>query len=118
MHMIDRVAPAPVKMEEPGASTSGESEIRPSLLDTLRSPRPSDLARKRKIHTNPPPVGKKRSQAGTSAGRKHNPKTVTLSRRASEFPDEHLTASGGKLFGQLVLFCAKGVPGAAVVSCS
>ena len=57
-----------------GASV--ESEIRPSLLDTLRSPRPSDLARKRKIYANPPPVENKRSQAGTSA-RKHNTKTVT-----------------------------------------
>ena len=57
-----------------GASV--ESEIRTSLLDMLRSPRPSDLARKRKIHANPPPVGNKQSQAGTST-RKHEPKTVT-----------------------------------------
>ena len=75
---------------------SGESESCPSLLDTLRSPRPSDLARKRKIHFNPP-AGKKRSQAGNSAG-KHNPKTVTPSQRALKFPGEQLTASGGKLF--------------------
>ena len=78
-----------------GASV--EYEIRPSLLDTLQSPRPSDLARKRKIHANPLPVGKKRSQAGTSA-RKHDPKTVTPLHRACEFPGEHLAASGGKLF--------------------
>ena len=75
---------------------SGESESRPSLLGTLRSPRPSDLARKRKIHFNPP-AGRKRSWAGTSAG-KHDPKTVTPSQRALEFPGEQLTVSGGKLF--------------------
>ena len=39
---------------------SVESEIHPSLLEMIRSPRPLDLARKRKIHTNPPPVGKRR----------------------------------------------------------
>ena len=43
-------------------------------------------------------MGKSEPEAGTSAVRKHDPKTVTPSRRASEFPDEHLTASGGKLF--------------------
>ena len=31
-----------------------------SLLDCLKSPTPSDLARKRKIACNPPPKGKKR----------------------------------------------------------
>ena len=76
---------------------SGDSEICPRLLDMLQSPRPSDLARKWKIRTNPPPVGKKRSQTGTSAW-KHDPKLVTRSHRAYQLSSEHLTTSGGRLF--------------------
>ena len=86
-----------------GASSSYDSESEsstcpscPSLLDKLRAPRPSDLGRKRRIHTNPPPVGKKRSLYGTSAG-KHDPKSVSPA-RVTEFPGEHLTVSAGKLF--------------------
>ena len=56
-----------------------------------------DLARKRKIHANPPPGGKKRSQAGTSA-QKDDPKTDTPLQRACKFTGEHQAASGGKLF--------------------
>lgn len=37
-----------------------------SLLDKLRSPVPSELARKRKVSTNPPPVGQKRSKGGSA----------------------------------------------------
>ncbi len=89
---------------DPNASTSSststsssESSSCPSLLDKLRAPRPSDLGRKRSIHANPPPVGKKRSLYGAAAG-KHDPKGVSPSQRAKEFPGEHLTVSAGKLF--------------------
>ena len=78
-----------------GASV--ECEIHLSLLDTLQSPRPSNLARKQKIHTNPPSVGKKRSQAGTIAC-KHNPKIVTPLHMACKFLCEHLAALGGNNF--------------------
>ena len=74
-----------------------ESRTYPSLLDKLRAPRPSDLGRKRCVHANPPPVGKKRSRQGAIAG-KHDPKTVSPTQRAREFPGEHLTVSAGKLF--------------------
>ena len=56
------------------ASTSGESSESTrssqlvSFLDRLKSPRPSDLARKRKIGTNPPPKGKRTCRGqGTTA---------------------------------------------------
>ena len=44
-------------------SGSGDSFSEPSLLlPHLRAPRPSDLARKRAVHRNPPPTGKRRSR--------------------------------------------------------
>jgi hypothetical protein len=56
------------------------------------------LARKRKIHANPPPVGKKRSQTTSTGKRNYDPKKVSPSERVREFPGEHLTVSSGKLF--------------------
>ena len=55
-----------------GAYSRGESRALSegnsvaSLLDNLRSPVPSELARKRKVSTNPPPVGQKRSKGGSA----------------------------------------------------
>ena len=46
------------------------------------------------MQCNRPPVGKKRSFAATGS----NPKTVKPAERVREFPGEHLTVSGGKLF--------------------
>ena len=46
-----------VSEEEESHETSGESRAESetiSLLDRLRSPTASDLARKRKVHCNPP----------------------------------------------------------------
>ncbi|CAB4034674.1 zinc finger MYM-type 1-like [Paramuricea clavata] len=68
----------------------------PSWFDKLKAPRPSDLARKRKI--NPPPVGKKRSQTTSTGKRNYDPKKVSPSERVREFPGEHLTVSSGKRF--------------------
>ena len=65
-----------------------------SLLDRLKAPTPSDLARKRKIACNPPPKGKKRS-CGRGA---NNPKSVTPIQRVKENPDECLTVSNKQLF--------------------
>ena len=45
---------------ESEALSEGNSVV--SLLDKLRSPVPSELARKRKVSTNPPPIGQKRSK--------------------------------------------------------
>ena len=84
------------------ASTSGESSESTrssqlvSFLDQLKSPRPSDLARKRMIGTNPPPKGKRTCHGqGTTAT---EPKGVTPAQRVREFADEALTVSSGRLF--------------------
>ena len=65
-----------------------------NFLDKLRAPKHSEICRKRKVHTNPPPVGKKRS---VCVG-KYDPRSVRPSQRASEFPSECLVDSAGKLF--------------------
>ena len=65
-----------------------------SLLDALKAPQASELARKRKIDSNPP-VGKKRSRGQGSS----EPKSVSAKDRVNEFPDECLTVDrSGKLF--------------------
>lgn len=89
-----------------GAATSGcESDNESStstslsLLERLRAPRPSDLGRKRSIHVNKPPIGKKRSLCGgAGAAGKHDPKSMSPSQRVNKFPGENLTVSAGKLF--------------------
>ena len=69
-----------------------------SLLDRLRAPAPSALARKRKVGVNAaPPTGKKRS-SGLALKASYVPKGITPSQRASEFPREQLVVSAGKLF--------------------
>ena len=65
-----------------------------SMLDKLRSPTVSSLSRKRSVHCNLPPSGKKRS----SGTRKYDPKSVSPAKRVSEFTGEELTASAGRLF--------------------
>ena len=65
-----------------------------SLLEQLRSPTPSVLARRRKFKSNPPPKGTKR---GKGAG-KANPKSIVPSDRVKEYREEHFTVSNHKLF--------------------
>jgi hypothetical protein len=65
-----------------------------SLLDKLRTPKRSDISRKRKVCTNPPPVGKRRSTSRSLS----DLKSVTASQRVREFPNESLAVSCGKLF--------------------
>ena len=61
----------------------------------MHAPTVSELSRKRKIHANPPPVGKKRS---TQTFRKFDPQSVWPLQRANDFPGEQLVESAGKLF--------------------
>ena len=78
------------------AGYSGEVESSVlSLLDKLRSPVPSVLARKRKVPTNPPPVGQKRSKGGSACTVL---KSVSPQDRVREFADDSLCVSAGKLF--------------------
>ena len=77
------------------SDSDSEDLIEPeSILERLRSPTPSDLTRKRKIRTNPPPKGVKRSKAQVAS----EPLSVSISARLKEFPNECLCNSGGKLF--------------------
>ncbi len=85
---------------DPGPSGSSTSSTTPStgtvtsLLSKLKAPPVSELSRKRRVHTNPPPKGKRRSSSRGYC----DPKSVEPRQRVSEFPDEELTVSGGKLF--------------------
>ena len=67
-----------------------------SILDRLKCPRPSHLARKRKIAANSPPTGKRtcRGHGGTASNRKN----INPAQREKEKPNEALTVSGGRLF--------------------
>jgi len=74
-------------------STSAASAL-PSILDRLKAPTTSALARKRRVHANTPPVGKKKS----TGSRKADPTSITPRQRAREFPGEELVESAAKLF--------------------
>ena len=56
---------------------------------------PSDLTRPCVIKRNKPPIGKKRHQPTKTA---HSPKSISPHQRVSEFRNENLTVSSGKLF--------------------
>ena len=73
-------------------SNSADPEAE-SLLQRLRAPMPSVLARKRLIKTNPP-VGKKRGKGRCEA----DPKNVTVSDRLKEYSEETFVSSCGHLF--------------------
>ena len=64
-----------------------------SLLQRLRSPLPSELARKRAIKTNPP-VDAKRGKGRCSA----TPKTVSVGDRLKAYPEENFVSSNNRLF--------------------
>ena len=79
-----------------GMAASSASETSPvTILNRLRAPVPSELARKRSLKVNPPVGQKKHKRAAKTAT---EPKSVTPLQRVREFPDELLTVSGGKLF--------------------
>ena len=73
-------------------SNSADPEAE-SLLQRLRAPKPSVLARKRIIKTNPP-VGKKRGKGRCEA----DPKNVTVSDRLKEYSEETFVSSCGRHF--------------------
>ena len=81
---------------ECSSSGSSSSTGVGSILDRLKAAAPSELSRKRKVGTNPPPKGKRmcRGHGGTAS----EPKGVSPSQRVKENPDEALTLSNGKLF--------------------
>ncbi len=65
-----------------------------SLLDVLRAPQKSDLARKRSLAQNLPHDGRRNK----APKRAHDPKGVTPAQRVREFPGESLSVSSNKLF--------------------
>ena len=69
-----------------GEPVTGESSSTPtlSLLNRLCSPTPSDLARKRKLLSNPP-IGRKRSKTKVGARSSTTMKSVSLLDRVREF---------------------------------
>ena len=66
----------------------------PSLLEKLRSPTSSTLARKRKLTKNKPPTGCKKGKGAVAA----EPQSITPESRLREFLDEYLCVSSGRLF--------------------
>ena len=74
------------------STSSGPSGVN-SLLSKLRAPLPSDLARKRKVQSNPP-TGVKRGKGAVAA----DPKGVTPADRVRAYPNEPFSVSNKKLF--------------------
>lgn len=75
-----------------GTDSESDAVAVPSLLDRLRSPSPSDFARKRKTVVNPP-RGKRRSRGAVGL------KKIKPEQRVRENPGEPLiVSSNGKLF--------------------
>ena len=64
-----------------------------SLLQRLRSPLPSELARKRAVKTNPP-SGVKRGKGRCTA----TPRTVSVDDRLKAYPGENFVSSNNRLF--------------------
>ena len=79
------------------SSYSGPSPF-VSLLDRLKCPKMSDLARKWKVHVNPPPKGK-RTRRGTrgQGGSTSNPKNASPAQRVKEHPNEKMKVSAHRL---------------------
>lgn len=80
--------------ESDDLSTTPEP-ARPSILERLRAPQASVLARKRKIATNPP-RGKRRSQGSSASS--SDPKSVRPDQRVKDYPAETFIVSCGNLF--------------------
>ena len=81
-------------MEE-SSSTEPQTEnvgVR-TIINCLKSPVPSQLARKRTTQSNPP-IGVKRRTSTVKAD--YEPKSVTHTSRVREFPGKGLTVSSGK----------------------
>ena len=77
----------------PESSSDASTSTASSLLARLRSPRPSDLARKRQVKSNPPRGARKGKGTVTA-----DPKTVSPSDRVKAYHGENFTISNKKLF--------------------
>lgn len=73
------------------ASTSSHVS---SILDRLKAPKKFELTRKRKVHSNLPPKGKRQAR-GEGA---NEPMSINPSQHVKEFPSKCLTVSHNKLF--------------------
>ena len=67
---------------------SGNSQIA-TLLSRLKRPTASDLARKRRLQTNCPPIGRKTSKGSAV----NDPKSVSAAERVKAFPSEPFSVS-------------------------
>lgn len=76
------------------SSTDNQRPAR-SLMEVLKAPQMSSLSRKRKVASNPPPVGHRRKTRGSLSS---DPKKVTAQQRVQEYSSEPFTVSAGKLF--------------------
>ena len=81
----------PTDCTESGTDGDGTVTL---LTQKLQSPRVSDQARKRKVSTNAPPLGKRRCGGRGSV----DPKSVTPAQRVREFSNEEVTVSNRKHF--------------------
>ena len=84
----------PVSVAGSSSESTALVSTPPSILDRLRSPTPSDLARKRKIRQNLPPKGVKRGKGRGFA----DPKGVVPADRVRNYPEESFTVSNNRLF--------------------
>ena len=80
--------------ESDDLSTTPEP-AQPSILERLRAPQRSDLARKRKVATNPP-RGKQRSRGSSAIS--SDPKGVRPEQRIKDYPGETFIVSCGNPF--------------------
>ena len=80
-------------MTKSSTSSSVPSDEPVSILDSLRSPTPSDLARMRRIPCNPPKGPKKVKGAVAS-----EPQSVSPHDRVKQFPNDYLSVLCNKLF--------------------
>ena len=78
----------------PDADTSSNESTPKSLLEILRAPKRSEMARKRSVAHNLPHDGRRVKAPKHS----HDPKSVQPEHRVKEFPNECLTVSAKKLF--------------------
>ena len=83
--------------EDQLSEDEAQPEVR-SLLDRLKAPKSSDLARKRKVQSNPP-VGMKHSKKGRNSV--FAPKSITPYDCVKEHPGEPLTVTSGTLLFSL-----------------
>lgn len=88
---------------ETNSSSGSDNEVESSssavtsILDKLRAPKRSELARKRKVATNKNGGGGKRRRVKTHSS-SSEPKSISPHQRLKQFPNENLTVSAKKLF--------------------